>query len=152
RVESRRDRLRRLLVERLEDRTLLSISIVGGLGNSVSIQGSVGDDLWLRTSGANFQYSADGTNYSDLGVTTSQDATIFLGSLGTVHLGTSGRDTIVGRGHAITLEAISVAGSVAGQLASPESLLIDNIVATGGGDLSILNIQGIEVSPGVTVS
>src|SRR5262249_35179369 len=57
-----------------------------------------------------------------------------------------------GQGHAITLQALGVASGAVGQLASPHSLFIDNTVATAGGDLSILNVQGIEVSPGVTVS
>src|SRR5262249_30584010 len=69
---------RRLTVEALEDRTLLSVSIVPGSGNAVGILGTVGDHVWLQTNGSQLRYSTDGNDahYSDLGVNVTQDVTI----------------------------------------------------------------------------
>src|SRR5207244_2087214 len=94
-----------LLVEPLEDRTLMTVSIVPGTGNAVGILGTVGDQLWLRTNAAAFQYSTDGTNYTNLGVSVAQDATLTLGDMGQVHLMNT-----IGQGHAITLQALGAPG------------------------------------------
>ncbi len=142
----------RLGLERLEDRTLLSVSIVPGSGNAVGILGTVGDSVWLRTSASNLQYSTDGTNYSSLGVTVTQDVTVTLGALDAVHLGSSSGAQIIGQGHALTFQALGVPNGSVGQLAAPKDLSIDNTVATAGGNLSILNMQGIDVGANVTVS
>ncbi len=135
----------RLLIERLEDRTMLSVSVAPGSGNSVTILGTSGDAVWLRTNMLNLQYSTDATSYSNLGVTVNQDATVNLGTIGTVHLGSSSGDQIIGQGHALTFQNNNF-----GQ--APDKVSIDNTVATGGGNLSILKMQAIEVSAGVTVS
>ncbi len=141
-----------LLVERLEDRTLLTVSVVPGPGNTVGILGTVGDQVWLRTNSAagnsaQLQYSIDATNYSDLGVNVAHDTTITLGDMGHVHLMSTS-----GQGHAITLQALGAPSGDGGQLASPRLLTFEGTIATAGGDLSILNMQGIEVSPNVIVS
>src|SRR5262249_2884000 len=95
RVVATRPRPRRrrpLTVETLEDRTLLAVSVAPGLGNTVGILGTNGDAVWLRTNAANLQYGTDGTNYSDLGVTVTQDVTVTFGALGKVHLGSTSGD------------------------------------------------------------
>ena len=58
----------------------------------------------------------------------------------------------IGQDHAITLQARGVPNGSAGQLASPTLLTAEDTVYTAGGDLSILNMQGIEVSANVVVS
>src|SRR5262249_4787871 len=134
----------RLAVETLEDRTLLSVTIVPGSGNAVGILGTVGDQVWLRTNSTQLQYSTDGTNYSNLGVNVTQDAPVTLGGLAQVHLMKT-----PGQGHALTLQALGVPNGSAGQLASPNLLTIEDTVYTAGGDLSVLNMQGIEVDSNV---
>src|SRR5208337_1257505 len=136
-----------LELERLEDRTLLAVTIQHDLGNAVSILGTVGDQVWLQTNTNQFQYSTDGTNYYNLGVNVSQDATITLGDMDQVHLMNT-----IGQGHAITLQALGAPSGGGGQLASPTLLTVEGTVYTAGGDLSILNMQGIEVESGVTVA
>ncbi len=156
RSDGRRRRWRPLNLERLEARTLLTVSVIPDSGNAVSILGTVGDQVWLQTNNAGvFQYSTDGTNYSNLpssggiggNVTVAQDATITLGDMDEVHLMTA-----IGQGHAITLQALGVANGDAGQLASPTLLTVNGTVTTAGGNLSILNMEGIEVESGVTIS
>jgi hypothetical protein len=164
-LKRRRRAFRQPSVERLEDRTLLSgVTVDYNASNNYSILGTVGDTVWLKTNDTthNIQFSTDGTNYGDLVATTlpgahpagnvNSDATIVLGGLGNVHI-----VSMTGQGHAIQLQALGAAsGSAAtgppGQLASPSSLTIDGNVNTEGGNLSILNIQMVEVKPNVTVS
>jgi hypothetical protein len=147
RALARRHRKPRPAVEALEDRTLLSVT-VSGSGNTATILGTVGDQVWLRTSGTQFQYSTDGTNYTNLeSVSVTQDATVTLGGLGQVHV-----VGLAGQGHAITLQPLGAGNGSAGQLASPNLLTVEGNVTTAGGDLSILNMQGIEVDSNVVVS
>jgi hypothetical protein len=153
-----------LNLERLEDRTLLAVTVTPYPGNAVGIQGTVGDQVWLQTNNVMvngqlvsgvFQYSTDGTNYSNLPslggidqlVTAQQPATITLGDMDKLHV-----VNVIGQGHAITLQALGVPNGDAGQLASPTLLTVEGTVYTAGGDLSVLNMQGIEVESGVTVA
>jgi hypothetical protein len=149
---SRRRRRRALCIESLESRVLLAVSVVPGTGNTVSIFSDSGDNLWLRTSAANLQYSTDGTNYSSLGITVAQDVTVTLGAFNEVHLGSTSGDQIIGQGHALTFQAHGIPSGSFGQLAAPKNLCIDNTIATAGGSLSVLNMQGIDVAALVTVS
>src|SRR5262249_54176310 len=123
-----------------------------GTGNAAGILGTAGDRVWLRTNAGDLEYSTDGTSYANVGVTVAQDATITLGALDEVHLGSHNGDTILGQGHALTFQALGVPNGSAGQLAGPQTLYIDNTVATAGGNLSVLNMQGIEITSNVTVS
>ena len=137
-----------LELEFLEIRTLLAVSVTYDAGNAATILGSVGDQVWLRTSGNILQYSADSaTNYTNLSLNLTQDVTLTFGDMGQVHLA-----GLVGEGNAFTFQALGAASGAGGQLASPNLFSVDGNVNTEGGDLSILNMQGVEVESNVTVS
>src|SRR5262245_21032479 len=138
----------RLALEPLEDRTLLSVSVVQNSTNNYSVLGTAGDNVWFKTTGSAVQYSTNGTNYSNVGsLSVASDASLVLGMMNQVHL--SG---ITGQGHALQIQALGASSGAVGQLASPTLLTVDANIDTKGGALSILNMQGIEVSSGVNIS
>jgi hypothetical protein len=136
-------------LERLEDRTLLAVLVSYDLAgaNAGTIRGTIGDQVWLRTNGGTLQYSTDATNYSDLNLDLTQDVTVTFGDMGQVHL----MDTVE-PGHALTFQALGASSGAGGQLASPNLFSVEGNVYTAGGNLSILNMQGIEVKSGVTIA
>ncbi len=137
-----------LELEFLENRTLLAVSVTYDAGNAATILGTVGDQVWLRTSGGSLQYSADSaTNYTNLSLNLTHDVTLTFGDMGQVHLA-----GLVGEGNAFTFQALGAASGTGGQLASPNLFTVEGTVNTEGGDLSILNMQGVEVESNVTVS
>src|SRR5579872_2826154 len=143
RSERPAQRNRRPRIETLEDRTLMSISpILDVNGHDISFLGVAGDNLWLKTDGSgNLLYSSDGSNYSAAGTNlTSANTKITLGAMDSVHL--AGLNTA---GQALTIQSLAIPNGNFGSLAGPGDVDIDSNITTQGGDLSIINVQGIDV-------
>ena len=138
---------RPLRLEGLEDRVLLSLTVFLDGNNNCHILGVDSDQLWLKTSADQIQWSSDGSNYQNLGITTDSDATIQLGDMQKAHL-----VGFTGQGHSITFEGYGVSGGGGGEAGLPIDFSIEGDVKTLGGNFTVQDIQGIDVSPNVLIS
>ncbi len=140
-----------LIVERLEDRTMLSISPTYFDSHNVSfLNGASSDSLWLKTTNGLLAYSDDGTNYStDMGagvpiaLGSGGTTTITLGNMATLHIA-----GLTGAGSDVVLETDGVTNVDYGS----QDVKIEGNIYTNGGNFSILNFGGIDLSTGVLIS
>ena len=154
-VERRlRDRLL-LGFDRLEDRTMLSISPVVDVSNSnnVGFLGLISDTLYLSTNSSGLlEWSSDGTNFTTnlggnqtLAPSTAGSTTI------TVSVGTVDVENLAGGGENLTIQALGAPNGSLGTLMATELNITGN-VHTQGGNLSILNMESVDINAAVTIS
>ncbi len=138
----------------LEHRTLLTISAVPG-ASGVGFLGVVTDTLYLKTDSSGLlEWSSDGTNFTtDIDsagapqtLNLSQAATTITASVGTVDL-----EGVATDGQSLTIQALGAPSGEAGNLMATQVNINGNL-DTQGGSLSILNMEGVDVASGVTVS
>ncbi len=142
-------------VESLEDRTMLSISPSSADAHNVSFLGTSSDNLWLKTTtGGLLAYSDDGASYStDMGggqqiaLGSGGTTTITLGDMSTLHIA-----GLSGAGSDVVFQTVAAANGAYGSLAEPQDVSVEGNIYTKGGNFSILNAEGIDVSPGVVIS
>jgi hypothetical protein len=157
-ADRRRKDRRRLAFESLEERSLLSISIVQRTSdpNSIGFLGSASDTLYLETDSAgHLEWSVDGTNFTPNLGKAGQDVTLDPGTNGpttiTVGVGTLDILGLTGGGKDLTIAAFAAPNGRGGTLMATGVNVLGDI-HTRGGNLSILNMESVSLNSQATIS
>jgi len=141
-------------LEQLEDRTLLSVTATVSGSDVKFYSPLITDNVYLRTASSQVEWSSDGTTWSstDSGgnalptIAPAVSNTFTFQMSGGVYITSSG---FTGAGGNLTFEGV---GNPSGGFIGPGDVHIQGNVITQGGNLTINDVQGVDVGSGLFVS
>ncbi|HEV3078683.1 MAG TPA: hypothetical protein VGY66_02850, partial [Gemmataceae bacterium] len=139
-------------LERLEERTMLAVSVTVTGSNVKFFSPDISDTVYLQASNGTAFWSSDAQGtvgtfqpIANLTLASAGSANTFTFQMsGAVHL-----ENFTGSGGDLTFQGT---GNAAGGFIGPSDLHIDSLLLTQGGKLNINDVQGVDVASNVVVS